>query len=399
MNFGIESDNPVVKQIVEGAVPRPAQLAAARGILPLPHQDLLEVLVIFANSNDAELAAGAIETLASQDPHLLVGSIKADSIPASVLAYYATRKNTAKEVSEAIVAHPKTPAESIARFASETTDGELLELVSLNQQLLIKAPAIIDAIIANPHRTSEAERRAAETRREFFEKERGQQQIAAELRAQGKVAAAEFIEQTELSDDDAAFLAQFIEVADSDVNDSWLGLEYIEELYEETDEQRQAIANKILSEMTADNADMSSERVAMLNAIMRMGMKDRVKLAMKGDREARNILIRDPNRIVAQAVVNNPRITEQEIEKIAAMRTIPEEILRQIANSRQWSRSYSVVHNIARNPRAPIANVLTILSRLHLKDLGALSGNKNVSDAVRRQALRLKQARSGGARS
>ncbi|HKX82740.1 MAG TPA: hypothetical protein VJL58_00840 [Pyrinomonadaceae bacterium] len=399
MNFGIESENPVVKQIIDGAVPRPAQLAAARGILPLPHQDLLEVLVAFASSDDAELASSANETLAGQDTHLLVGSIKTDTVPASVLNYYASRNTTPKEVSEAIVTHPKTPTESIVRFARETTDGELLELVSLNQQLLIKAPAIIEAIIANPHRTSEAERRAAETRREFFEKERGQQQIAAELRAQGKEAAAEFIEQTDLSEDDAAFLAQFIEVSDVDIDDSWLALDYIEELYEETDEQRQLIASKILSEMTADEADMSTERVAVLNAIMRMGMKDRVKLAMKGDREARNILIRDPNRIVVQAVVNNPRITEQEIEKIAAMRTVPEEILRSIANSRQWSKSYAVVHNIARNPRAPIANVLTILARLQLKDLAALANNKNVSDAVRRQAFRLKQARSGISRS
>jgi len=126
-----------------------------------------------------------------------------------------------------------------------------------------------------------------------------------------------------------------------------------------------------------------------------MGMKDRVKLAMKGDREARNILIRDPNRIVAQAVVQNPRITEQEVEKIAAMRSIPEDILRKIANDRQWSRSYVVVHNLARNPRTPVANVMNILSRLQLRDLSALSKNKNISEAVRRQALRLSQARTG----
>jgi hypothetical protein len=116
---------------------------------------------------------------------------------------------------------------------------------------------------------------------------------------------------------------------------------------------------------------------------------------MKGDREARNILIRDPNRIVAQAVMTNPRITEQEVEKIAAMRTVTEDILRQIASSRQWSRSYSIVHNLARNPRTPIHNVLNSLSRLQLKDLNALSKNRNVSDAVRRQALRLSQARAG----
>jgi hypothetical protein len=141
--------------------------------------------------------------------------------------------------------------------------------------------------------------------------------------------------------------------------------------------------------------DMPSERVSIINRIMKMGMKDRTKMAMKGDRESRNILIRDPNRIVAQAVISNPRITVQEVEKIASMRTITEDILRQIASSRQWSRSYAVVHNLARNPRTPIANCLNILSRLQLKDLVALSKNRNVSDAVRRQALRLSHARIG----
>jgi hypothetical protein len=285
-------------------------------------------------------------------------------------------------------------------LAESTTQGELLELIALNQQLLIEKPEIIDAILANPNRTSEAERRAAETKREFFEKERGQQQIASELRAQGKEAAAEFIEkaefgETDLSTDDALFIASLIEVPDSETDDAWLGLEFIEEIYEETSEQRQAAANKILGELQADGVEMSSERISVINRIMKMGMKDRMRLAMKGDREARNILIRDPNRVVCQAVVNNPRITEQEIEKIAAMRSVTEDILRQIANSRQWSRAYPVVHNLARNPRTPIANVLTILSRLQLRDLAALSKNRNVSDAVRRQALRLSQARTG----
>ena len=94
-------------------------------------------------------------------------------------------------------------------------------------------------------------------------------------------------------------------------------------------------------------------------------------------------------------MIQNPRITEQEIEKIAAMRSVPEDILRKIGNDRQWSRSYAVVHNLARNPRTPIANVMNILSRLQLKDLAALSKNKNISETVRRQALRLSQARTG----
>jgi hypothetical protein len=77
------------------------------------------------------------------------------------------------------------------------------------------------------------------------------------------------------------------------------------------------------------------------------------------------------------------------------MRSVPEDVLRKIASDRQWARSYSVVHSLARNPRTPIANAMNILSRLQLKDLSALSKNKNISDAIRRQALRLSQARTG----
>ena len=400
----IESSNPVVKAIVEGTAPRPAIVAAARGALPLPQSDLLEVLVAFARSEDPELSEHAKQTIAGQDTSALEASMRSVETASTVLDYFADLSHLPASIHEAIVTNVKTPAATYVRFAQTTTNGELIERIALNQQLLIQTPALIDAIISNPNRTSEADRRASETKREFFEKERGAQQIANELRAQGKEAAAEFIEQSEFGQDmegtgidldDALFLASMIEVPDSETDDSWLGLEYIEEIYEESPEERQAIVNKILGDLKLEDSEISSERVSVLNRVLKMGMKDRVKLAMKGDREARNILIRDPNRIVAQAVVQNPRITEQEMEKIASMRSIPEDILRQVANDRQWSRSYSIVHNLARNPRTPIANVLNILSRLQLRDLAALSKNKNVSDAVRRQAARLSQARTG----
>lgn len=400
MSFAIESDNPVVRAVIEGTAPHPARLAAARGILPLPQRDMLEVLVALATSADAELAGPARETIRSQDTEMLNGFVRSDEASVPILNYLATVPELPQRVQESIVSNSRTPIATIVTFARETKSAEVLDAISLNQQLLIQSPALIDAILRNPNRTSEAERRLSETKREFFEKERGQEQIARELRAQGKEAAAEFVERaefegSELSEDDAMFLAEHIVVLDSDVDDSWLGLDYLEEIYEETPEQRQAIVNKILSEFKSEDIDLPSERISIINRIMKMGMKDRTRLAMKGDREARNILIRDPNRIVAQAVMTNPRLTEQEVEKIATMRTVTEDILRQIAASRQWSRCYSIVHNLARNPRTPIANVLNILSRLQLKDLNALSKNRNVSDAVRRQALRLSQARAG----
>jgi len=128
---------------------------------------------------------------------------------------------------------------------------------------------------------------------------------------------------------------------------------------------------------------------------MKMGVKDRVKLAMMGDREARNILIRDPNRLVCTAVANNPRITEQEVEMIATMRSVPEDILRQIASHRQWQRSYTIMHNLVKNPRTPIANSMTLMTKMQIRDLLALSKNRNVPEAVRRHALRLANTRTG----
>ncbi len=404
MNSAIESSNPVVKAVIEQTAPRPALLAAARGILPLPENDLLEVLVAFAGGDDPEIAENAKITLAAQNPTILEASVRSPEIAASVLNYFADQHELPHSIQESIITHVKTPISTIVKFAGATKNGELLEIISLNQQLLIQTPAIIDAIIANPHRTSEAERRASETKREFFEKERGVQQIADELRAQGKEAAAEFIEQAEFTEnmgnagldaEDARLLAAMVEVPESETDDSWLWLEFIEELYEESPEQRQAIADKIIGDIRMDDTDLSLERITVINRVLKMGVKDRARLAAKGDREARNILIRDPNRVVAQAVVNNPRITEQEVEKIAAMRSVTEDVLRQIANNRQWTRSYSIMHNLARNPRTPIANVLNILSRMQLRDLSALSKNRNVSDGVRRHALRLSQARTG----
>ncbi len=405
MNYEITSNNPVVKAVIEGSAPRNAQLAASRGILPLPQIDLLEILVTFSEGTDAELKNNSITTLAAQNTDSLEATMRSAEIAPGVLTYFAARSDLPAAVHEAVITNVRTPPIAIAKLAAATQNGLLVELISLNQQLLIQNPAIIDAIIGNPYRTPEAERRAAETKREFFEKERGAQQIANELRAQGKNAAAEFIEQAEFTSDldasgmtleDAVLLADLIEVPDQETDDSWLGLEYIEEIYEETEEQRQATIGKILGELLSEEDEISSDRVSMINRVMKMGVKDRVKLGMKGDREARNILIRDPNRLVSSAVVNNPRITEQEVEVIAAMRSVNEEILRQIASNRQWSRSYNVMHSLAKNPRTPIANVMTIMSRMQLRDLVALSKNRNVSDAVRRQALRLHNARTGG---
>lgn len=370
-------------------------------MLPLQQHELLEILVALAEGNDTELASAAKETLKSEAPEDLVVAATADDTPPSVLAYLATQPDSTLNIYEAAILNPKTPDDALAKLAAATAHGSLLELIAINQQRLVRAPELIEAILANPACTGEAERRARETRKEFFEKERGARQIADELRARGQTAAAEFFETAELttgelSFDDAWLIAQHIEVSDEDLDDSWLPAERYAELISETAEESAANVQRILEqERRETGGEVSTERVSLIRRIMFMNTKDRMKLAMKGDREARGILIRDSNKVVCSAVVANPRITEQEIENIAAMRTVSDEVLRLISMNRNWARSYSIIHNLVRNPKTPIPTAMSILLRIRTKDLHQLSQNRNVSETVRRQAHRLLSTRSG----
>jgi NACalpha-BTF3-like transcription factor len=398
MTVEVTSKNPVVQAVVSGSAPPQARMAAARGLLPLAQEELLELLVALRADADAEVARAADETLSAQEPTALSDAASVAETPPPVLAYLATRADLGRAAQEAVALNASTPDDAIVELARATGEGSVLEVISINQQRLIRTPQIIDAVLSNPARTPDSERRVRETRREFFEKERGARQVAEELRARGMDAAAEFFEEAEsvgeaggLSAEDAWLIAQHIEVSDEDIDDSWLPSEWLEELIEDTFEQREAAAARLVAEATAEAG--APERVALIRRIMLMKVKDRMKLGMKGDREARSILIRDSNRIVAQAVINNPRITDQEVEAIAAMRTVSDEVLRIIAMNRAWARQYPIIHNLARNPRTPLPTAMTILLRLQTKDLKNLSQNRNVPEAIRRQALRLSSAR------
>ena len=402
MSSEITSANPVVEAIITGSAPQPARLAAARGLLPLPQQDLLEVLVALSNNSDAEIAEAATETLQSENPDELLIAAKADETAPTVLAYLANQADAKREIHEALILNSNTPDEALAVLAATTKDGPLLELVALNQQRLVRFPKLLEAILGNGGRTAEAERRARETKKEFFEKERGARQIADELRARGKTAAAEFFESAELTSasgtlsvEDAWIIAEHIEVSDSDIDDSWLPSERYEEFAFESPEQIAANIQRIIEGENLEGGEVTAERVSLIRRIMLMNTRDRMKLGMKGDREARSILIRDANKVVCSAVINNPRITDQEVENISAMRTISDEVLRLIALNRAWARSYPIIHNLARNPRTPIPTAIGILPRIRTKDLLNLSQSRNVSEAVRRQAHRLVGARSG----
>lgn len=133
----------------------------------------------------------------------------------------------------------------------------------------------------------------------------------------------------------------------------------------------------------ADDAD--DERSAM-QRLASMNVPQRLSRATKGTREERAILIRDPNKMVAVAVLSSPKLSESEVESIARMANVSDEILRIIANTRNWMKSYAIVSALAKNPKTPLAVSMNLLGRLSEKDLKMLSTNRNVPDVLRTTA-------------
>jgi hypothetical protein len=120
---------------------------------------------------------------------------------------------------------------------------------------------------------------------------------------------------------------------------------------------------------------------------MRVG--ERIKLAVRGNREERMVLIRDRSKLVSMAVLASPKVNESEMECFAAMKNIQETVLRGIAANRKNIKNYGVVRALVTNPKAPLDVALPLLQYLLIKDLRSLAINKNVNETVRKMAMRL----------
>lgn len=120
-----------------------------------------------------------------------------------------------------------------------------------------------------------------------------------------------------------------------------------------------------------------------LQKIAAMNPAQRLALATKGTREERAILIRDPNKIVTAAVLSSPKLTETEVEGIAKMANVSDEVLRIIGNTRAWVKSYRVVSALTKNSKMPLAVSMNLLSRLNEKDVKMLASDRNVPDPLR----------------
>lgn len=131
------------------------------------------------------------------------------------------------------------------------------------------------------------------------------------------------------------------------------------------------------------------QRGSALQKISKLDIKGRIQLAMKGNKEERSLLIRDGTKIVALAVLESPKITDGEVERFAGQKNVLESVLRAIPMKRRFIKQYPIIRALTSNPRCPIDVSLGLIKHLLVQDLRHLSGNKEVSDTVRKLALKM----------
>jgi hypothetical protein len=133
---------------------------------------------------------------------------------------------------------------------------------------------------------------------------------------------------------------------------------------------------------------VAGQRDNTLQKINRLDVKGRIQLAMKGNKEERSILIRDGTKVVALAVLDAPKLSDGEVEKFALQKNVLEAVLRQIPLKRRFMKNYIVVRNLVSNPRTPLDLGLGLMKHLQIQDLKNISANKEVSETVRKLAMK-----------
>ncbi len=148
------------------------------------------------------------------------------------------------------------------------------------------------------------------------------------------------------------------------------------------------VPKKTLS-LTEDVPVDDKAKESLQNYIAGLSVPLKVELAAKGNREVRQILSRDPSKLVARAVITSPRISDNDIHSYATSSLTNEEILRAIGDNREWMSKPMMVLAIVSNPRTPIPMAMRMLTRISVADLNLLARNRNIPALVRREAKRL----------
>jgi hypothetical protein len=370
----------MIDLIRTSSVPSGLMHSAARGGLAVPPQEMIEILVYLATENKV-FADQARFTLAGWEENSARDAAANPSTSKSVLNYLVDPQNLRPGLLPVLLENPSVSAESIMTLAVSATREQVEAM--LGSARVNAIPEILNVLSSNPNLTE------AETKT-----------IQGKMQAEHSQAA-----DAPVGDDvsEETIKAYLSEHAAEIVAEAGKAFQPIGGAHEEITPEAHAaveapaIPTGVHGEAAAPkraplkkwilNAD--EQRGSALQKISKLDIKGRIQLAMKGNKEERSLLIRDGTKIVALAVLESPKVTDGEVEKFAGQKNVLESVLRAIPMKRRFIKQYPVVRALTSNPRTPIDVSLGLIKHLLTQDLRHLSGNKEVSDTVRKLALKM----------
>ena len=336
--------SPQAERYARPDAPRDARLMAARGALPLPPVDLATVLFALVHDPDPEVKSTAHESLESL-PDSVCDTVLSGPAHPALLSHLAHTHRDDEDRLEKIALNPRTDDATLA-FLASLPFKKLVDILSNNQQRMLEAPEIVDALGANPL-----------TGRAVIERI-------------------------------LTFLGIDPVGEDNDVAPAPT---------EVSDEEAEAALRAVLGEdfagtvgaLVSEGDENPTDKDNIFTLIQKMSVFQKIKLARLGNKEARSMLVRDRNKIVAQAALTNPKTTDSEIVAIAQSRNVGEEIMRLIARNRDWTRNYQIKLALSTNPKCPQVTAIKFVNYLQERDLRQIMRSRDVPRAVANPARRI----------
>ncbi|MFO0592186.1 MAG: hypothetical protein U0441_31875 [Polyangiaceae bacterium] len=358
---------PAQKILGAGTPPKLKEMAA-RGIAPgVKPAELLTIIVALSESEEATVSGAAKKTLDALPEPLVRAALDAE-LPARTIDALARRsldkpETIARLMRMSAAAHETV--EEIARVGSEP----VTEIVATNEERLLSHPRIVELLYFNKHtRASTVDRLIELMTRHGIELHGIPAWKEAAAAIQGELIA-------EASDeplpDDVAFreAAELAELLAAEAAHAAEG----EDTHVEDEEGQEHLKDKFLP---------------LYQRLANMTMGQKIRRAQMGTREERMLLVRDTNRMVASAAVRSPAMQESEVMLITRNRNMSDDVLRIIASTPEWLKSYSVKRNLVENPRTPVMVATRLVEQLREADLRKVSKSKNVTGPVQEAARR-----------
>lgn len=348
---------PAVAKVMGG--PAAAKLLVAKGIAPLRPPDLALAVYQLSFDEDAAMKAAADGAPASLPDKLLVPAL-GEPLPAGVLHFFALRLPPARvEPLEKVLYNQATADATFAALAARLDEREL-EVICQNEARLLRCPAIVQALYFNKRARMSSVNRAIE------------------LCARNGVS--------------VEGVPAFDEIAAAITEDASATTPAVDRSFESALAASEGAEPPPEGEPTAEP---TTKRSAVID-FSKLKLYEKIRLATLGNAYCRQTLLRDSNRLVAMAAIRSPLITDSEVTAAAASRNVSEDVIRYIANQRDFMKLYAVKQALVNNPKCPIAFSLRLLPALHAKDVEAVARSKNIPTALAVAARRLVQARRPG---